>query len=108
MNRSAEQGTVVVTVDHDGSAGDAVDWAAAGAATQRRLLRVIHAIRPPLPTDPYEVNPLINSLIEARTAAERVLLDTMIRARLRFEGSWPREWLPRGSAKDEPACGGAR
>ena len=108
MNRSAEQGAVVVAVDHDGSARDAVDWAAAEAAARGCPLRVEHAFRPPPPTNPYEVDPLTDHFVEARTAGELALPDTMVRARPRFEGSWPREWVARGSATDEPACEGAR
>jgi nucleotide-binding universal stress UspA family protein len=72
MNRGGEQGAVVVAVDHDGSARDAVDWAAAEAATRGCPLRVVHA---------YGVGPLIDSYVQARTAAELVLLDAMVRAR---------------------------
>jgi nucleotide-binding universal stress UspA family protein len=81
MNRGGEQGTVVVAVDDDGSADDAVDWAAAEAATRGCRLRVVHAIRPPLPPNPYGVVPTIDSFVPARAAAELVLRDAMIRAR---------------------------
>jgi nucleotide-binding universal stress UspA family protein len=81
MNRGGEQGAVVVAVDNDGSAGDAVDWAAAEAATRGCPLRVVHAARPPLPTDPYGVVPPIDSLIATRTAAELLLMDATARAR---------------------------
>jgi hypothetical protein len=37
MNRGGKQGAVVVAVDNDGSAGDAVDWAAAEAAPHERI-----------------------------------------------------------------------
>jgi hypothetical protein len=70
MNRGAGQGAVVVAVDDDGSAGDAVDWAAAEAATRGSpACGVVHAFRPPLPTDPYGVVPLIDSFVPAHTAA---------------------------------------
>jgi nucleotide-binding universal stress UspA family protein len=81
MSRGGEQGAVVVAVDDDGSAGDAVDWAAAEAATRRCPLRVVHAARPPLPTDPYGIVPPIDSLIAARAAAELLLVDATTRAR---------------------------
>jgi nucleotide-binding universal stress UspA family protein len=80
MNRGGERGAVVVAVD-GGSAGDAVDWAAAEAATRGCPLRVVHAFRPPLPTDPYGVVSLIDSLDATRTAAELLLMDAMVRAR---------------------------
>jgi hypothetical protein len=50
MNRGGEQGAVVVTVDDDGSAADAVDRAAAEAANRGCPLRIVHAFRPPLLT----------------------------------------------------------
>jgi nucleotide-binding universal stress UspA family protein len=81
MNRGREQRTVVVAVDDDGSADDAVDWAAAEAATRGCPLRVVHALHPPLPPDPYGVVPMIDSFGPARAAAESVLLDAMCRAR---------------------------
>jgi nucleotide-binding universal stress UspA family protein len=81
MNRGGERAAFVVAVDDDGSAGDAVDWAAAEAATRGCPLRVVHAFRPPLPTDPYGVVSLIDSLDAARTAAELLLMDAMVRAR---------------------------
>jgi nucleotide-binding universal stress UspA family protein len=81
MNRGGEHGAVVVAVDDNGSAGDAVNWAAAEAATRGSPLRVVHAARPPLPTDPYGIVPPIDSLIAARTAAELLLADATARAR---------------------------
>jgi nucleotide-binding universal stress UspA family protein len=81
MNRGGEQGAVVVAVDDDGSADDAVDWAAAEAATRGCPLRVVHAARPQLPTDPYGIVSPIDSLIAARTSAELLLMDATARAR---------------------------
>jgi nucleotide-binding universal stress UspA family protein len=81
MNRGGKQGAVVVAVDDDGSAGYAVDWAAAEAATRRCPLRLVHALRPPLPPDPYGVAPMIDSFGPARAAAESVLRDALGRAR---------------------------
>jgi nucleotide-binding universal stress UspA family protein len=80
MNGVGEQG-IVVAVDDDGSADDAVDWAAAEAATRGCPLRVVHALHPPLPPDPYGVVPMIDSFAPARAAAELVLLDAVVRAR---------------------------
>jgi nucleotide-binding universal stress UspA family protein len=81
MNRAAEQGAVVVAVDDDGTAGDAVDWAAAEAATRGCPLRLVHAFHPPLPTDPYGILPMTDTFVPARTAAELLLRDAMVRAR---------------------------
>jgi nucleotide-binding universal stress UspA family protein len=81
MNRGGKRGAVVVAVDDDGSAYDAVDWAAAEAATRGCPLRLVHALRPPLPPDPYGVAPMIDSFGPARAAAESALLDALGRAR---------------------------
>jgi nucleotide-binding universal stress UspA family protein len=80
MNRSGEHGVVVVGVDGDDTADDALDWAAAEAATRGNLLRIVHAFRPPLPADPYALVPQINSFLPAATTAELVLQDAVIRA----------------------------
>jgi nucleotide-binding universal stress UspA family protein len=79
MNRGGERG-IVVAVGDDGSSDDAVEWAAAEAATRGCPLRVVHALRPPLPPDPCGVV-VIDSFGPARAAAELVLLDAMGRAR---------------------------
>lgn len=42
MIQRSERGPVVVGVDGSGSALDALDWAAAEAATRHRPLRVVH------------------------------------------------------------------
>lgn len=72
---------VVVAIDAAGSAGDAVDWASAEAATRGCPLRVVHAFHPPLPADPYGVTPQVDSLFTARMRAESVLREAAARAR---------------------------
>jgi nucleotide-binding universal stress UspA family protein len=72
---------VVVGIDQAGSADDAVDWAAAEAATRGCPLRIVHAIHPLLPADPYGVGSPIESLVMAQTAAASLLQDYAARAR---------------------------
>jgi nucleotide-binding universal stress UspA family protein len=72
---------IVVAVDDGGTSDDAVDWAAAEAATQQCPLRIVHAPRPPIPADPYWAHPPIDSLsATAHTAAEAVLHEAVARA----------------------------
>lgn len=72
---------VVVGIDDAGSSGDAVDWAGAEAATRGCPLRIVHAVHPPLPADPYGIVPPIDSLFIARAGAEAVLGEAVARAR---------------------------
>ncbi|MHA6619898.1 universal stress protein [Pseudonocardia sp. DLS-67] len=72
---------VVVGVDRAGSARDAVDWAAAEAATRGCGLRIVHALHPMLPADPYGVGSPIDSLHAALDAAESVVSRGVARAR---------------------------
>jgi nucleotide-binding universal stress UspA family protein len=81
MTSPEERAAVVVGVDHAGSAGDAVDWAAAEAATRGCPLRIVHAIHPLLPADPHGVGSPMESLVMAEAAAESVLQDHAARAR---------------------------
>jgi len=70
-----------VAVDRSGSADDAVDWAAAEAATRGCPLRIVHALHPMLPADPYGVGSPFDSLHAAVAAAEPVLARGVARAR---------------------------
>jgi nucleotide-binding universal stress UspA family protein len=81
MNSDEARAPVVVGVDHAGSAADAVDWAAAEAATQGCPLRIVHAFHPLLPADPYGVGSPIDSLFVAQAAAESVVQGYAARAR---------------------------
>ncbi|TWF80467.1 nucleotide-binding universal stress UspA family protein [Pseudonocardia hierapolitana] len=81
MKPDEARGPVVVGVDHVGSASDAVDWAAAEAATRGCPLRIVHAIHPLLPADPYGVGSPIESLVMAGAAARSVLQGHAARAR---------------------------
>jgi nucleotide-binding universal stress UspA family protein len=81
MDRRGEHAPVVVGVDDEGCAGDAVDWAAAEAAARGCPLQLLHAFHPPLPADPYGVVPPIDGFFASRTAAELVLRDAAARAR---------------------------
>jgi nucleotide-binding universal stress UspA family protein len=81
MNVDEARAPVVVGVDHAGTADDAVDWAAAEAATRGCPLRIVHAFHPLLLADPYGVGSPIDILIAARTAAESVLQGYAARAR---------------------------
>jgi nucleotide-binding universal stress UspA family protein len=81
MSRGRGRAPVVVGVDVAGSSGGAVDWAGAEAAARGCPLRVVHAFHPPLPADPYGVVPPIDDLFAARTAAEAILADAVVRAR---------------------------
>jgi nucleotide-binding universal stress UspA family protein len=65
----------------DGTAGDAVDWAAAEATTRGCHLRIVHAFRPPLPADPYGYVTQIDGFLPVRAAAELVLREAVARAR---------------------------
>jgi Universal stress protein family len=73
MNPGQVRAAVVVGVDDAGSAGDAVDWAAAEAATRGCRLRIVHAFHPLLPADPYGVGSPIDGLRAAQTMAESVV-----------------------------------
>jgi nucleotide-binding universal stress UspA family protein len=79
--RRVARAPVVVGVDRAGSARDAVDWAAAEAATRGCRLRIVHAVHPMLPADPYGVGSPIDSLHAALDAGGSVLSRGVARAR---------------------------
>ncbi|MHA6797668.1 universal stress protein (plasmid) [Pseudonocardia bannensis] len=81
MSPGRGRAPVVVAIDDAGSADDAVDWASAEAATRGCPLRVVHAVNPPLPADPYGVIPPLDSLLTARMRAESILREAVARAR---------------------------
>jgi nucleotide-binding universal stress UspA family protein len=81
MPRREEQAPVVVGIDDDGGADDAVEWAAAEAAARGCPLHLLYAFHPPLPVDPCGVVPPIDGVFSARAAAELVLRDAAARAR---------------------------
>ncbi len=72
-------GPVVVGVDAAGSAADAVEWATAEAAARGCPLRIVHALSPPLPADPYGTSPPVN-LLAARETAGALLHHAAARA----------------------------
>jgi nucleotide-binding universal stress UspA family protein len=72
---------VVVGVDRTGSAADAVDWAAAEAASRGCRLRIVHAFQPLVLADPYGVSTPMDGLRAARAAAESALWLHATRAR---------------------------
>jgi nucleotide-binding universal stress UspA family protein len=79
MSTRPGAGPVVVGIDAAGSAGDALDWAAAEAAARGCPLRIVHALRPPAPADPCGVLPPVDLL--AHDAAAALLRDAADRAR---------------------------
>ena len=74
------QGAVVVGA-HRASSDDAVEWAAAEAATRRAPLVVVHAFRRPLALDPYGMDPVADASSTAPAVAEFVLRAAVQRAR---------------------------
>ena len=80
MARGATRAPVLVLVDDEGCADDAVEWAAAEAAAGGSPLQLLHAFHPPLPADPYGLLPPADAP-SARAAAEPVLRDAAARAR---------------------------
>lgn len=81
MSPNTVPSPVVVGIDDRGSAGDALDWAAAEAAARGCPLRVVHAFQPPLPADPYGVAPAMGGIPLAWAGAEQVLAQAVVRAR---------------------------
>jgi nucleotide-binding universal stress UspA family protein len=81
MNPDQARAAVVVAVDHAGSADDAVEWAAAEAATRRCPLRIVHAFHPLLPADPYGATSPFDAVLAAQAAAEAVVCHYAERAR---------------------------
>jgi nucleotide-binding universal stress UspA family protein len=71
---------ILVAVDDADSAGDAVDWAAAEAAAQGSPLRVVHALVPTHPVDPYTAGAMLESVAATRSAAQRLLHNAVQRA----------------------------
>jgi nucleotide-binding universal stress UspA family protein len=74
------QAPIIVAVDDAGSTDDAVDWAAAEAAVQRRPLRVVHALLPTPSLDPYSAGAMLVYAAGTRSAAQRLLHDAALRA----------------------------
>ncbi|MDN5919991.1 MAG: universal stress protein [Pseudonocardia sp.] len=79
MRGNAARAAVVVAVDDAGTAGDAVDWASAEAATRRCPLRIVHVFHQPL-ADPYCIAAATDNLLTARATAEGVLRKAAARA----------------------------
>jgi nucleotide-binding universal stress UspA family protein len=77
---TAAPAPVVVGVDGSTSSLDALDWAAAEAATRGCPLRVVHAHAWAAPVDPFGLVAGLGD-DELRAAAERVLDDAVARAR---------------------------
>jgi nucleotide-binding universal stress UspA family protein len=75
------QPPVVVGIGGGASAGDAVDWAAAEAATRECPLRIVHALQPALPADLYGIGSPADDLLPVRAAAESLLAESVARAR---------------------------
>jgi nucleotide-binding universal stress UspA family protein len=80
MTADGGRGAVVVGAD-GASSYDAVDWAAAEAATRRAPLVVVHALRCPLVLDPYGAVPVADPGRLVPEAAERVVRTAVQRAR---------------------------
>lgn len=78
MTRRSES-PVVVAVDETGCADEAVEWAAAEAATRRRPLRMIHVLGVAQSVDPCATGAVIAQLLTERARAE----DLLARARRR-------------------------
>ncbi|HYH32704.1 MAG TPA: universal stress protein [Pseudonocardia sp.] len=72
---------VVVGVDASACALDALDWAAAEAATRELPLRVVHACVPPATGDPYGVLAAAADDRAYRQAGQEVLDEAVSRAR---------------------------
>jgi nucleotide-binding universal stress UspA family protein len=79
MIQRREAGSIVVGVDGSGSALDALDWAAAEAASRRRPLRVVHAFTGTTTVDQYGV--AAGDGGSCLTAAELVLAEAVACAR---------------------------
>jgi len=74
------RGAVVVGVDR-ASADDAVDWAAAEAATRCAPLVIVHAFRRPLVLEPYGAMPAVDLGRPVPESAEQIVLTAVQRAR---------------------------
>jgi nucleotide-binding universal stress UspA family protein len=81
MTRREAPAPVVVGVDETGSVEDAVDWATAEAAARGCPLRVVHAVRPPVPADAHGLAPPVDGVVTVHAAAQRILEDAEARAR---------------------------
>jgi nucleotide-binding universal stress UspA family protein len=79
VNRSRQEGSVVVAVGDDGN-GHAVDWAAAEAAARRSALHVVHVVHSRWAVDPFGLVP-VQDLSASATAAEEILHAAVTRAR---------------------------
>jgi|tagenome__1003787_1003787.scaffolds.fasta_scaffold20966607_3 nucleotide-binding universal stress UspA family protein len=80
MTADGGRGAVVVGAD-GASSYDAVDWAAAEAATRHAPLVIVHAFRRPLVLDPYGLAPVADPARFVPEAAERVVRTAVRRAR---------------------------
>lgn len=82
MSHRAGHAPIVVGVDAQGRARDALIWAAAEAASQGCPLRVVHAFHQPVLIDPYGVSPSGETgFSEVREAAKAVVQDAMATAK---------------------------
>jgi nucleotide-binding universal stress UspA family protein len=81
MTRREAPAPVVVGVDDTGSAEDALDWATAEAAARGCPLRVVHAVRPPVPADAYGLAPSVDGVVTVHAAVQLILEDAEARAR---------------------------
>lgn len=79
MGRGHE-GAIVVAVDDTGSMDDAVDWAAAEAATRRRPLHLVHALAVPQAVDPCATGAVIAQVLVERARADQFLSRAVARA----------------------------
>ena len=79
--RCEDRAPVVVGVDEVGSAEDAVDWATAEAAARGCPLRVVHAVRPPVPADAHGLALPVDGVATVQAAAQLILEDAVARAR---------------------------
>jgi nucleotide-binding universal stress UspA family protein len=72
---------VVVGVDDVGSADDAVDWATAEAAARGCPLRVVHAVRSPVPAGAHGFASTVDGVVTVHAAARLILEDAVARSR---------------------------
>ena len=79
MNRGPTA-PILVAIDTAQTVEDAVDWAAAEAATQSSPLRIVHAIAPEFCLDPYIASAVFEYTAGTRAAAKLLLQDAAARA----------------------------
>ncbi|WP_448624971.1 universal stress protein [Geodermatophilus sp. URMC 64] len=80
MTADGCRGAVVVGA-HRASSDEAVDWAAAEAATRHAPLVLVHAFRPPLALDPYVMVPVADAVSTTPADAAYLLRAAVRRAR---------------------------